>query len=29
MNVHGVNSVTQTEMHKAEPLIPEPCSFKF
>jgi hypothetical protein len=27
-NVHGVNDVTQTEMHTAEPFIPEPSSLK-
>jgi hypothetical protein len=24
MNVHGVNEVRQTEIHTAEPLVPEP-----
>jgi hypothetical protein len=27
-NVHGVNDVRQTEMHTAEPLVPEPSSFE-
>jgi hypothetical protein len=26
-NVHGVNGVTQTEIHAAEPLVPEPSAF--
>jgi hypothetical protein len=26
LNVHGVNDVTQTEIHTAEPLVPEPIS---
>jgi len=29
MNVHGVSDVRQTEMHTAEPLVPEPSTFKF
>ena len=28
-NVHGVNDVSQTEMHRAEPLVPEPSAFEF
>jgi hypothetical protein len=28
LNVHGVNYVRQTEMHTAEPLVPELSSFK-
>jgi hypothetical protein len=28
MNVHGVNDVRQTEMHTAEPLVPEPSAFE-
>jgi hypothetical protein len=27
LNVHDFNYVTQTEMHTAEPLVPEPSSF--
>jgi hypothetical protein len=27
-NVHGVNDVMQTEIHTAEPLVPEPCAFE-
>jgi hypothetical protein len=27
LNVHGVNDVRQTEIHTAEPLVPEPSSF--
>jgi hypothetical protein len=26
LNVHGVNGVRQTEIHTAEPLVPEPSS---
>jgi hypothetical protein len=26
LNVHGVNDVRQTEIHTAEPLVPEPSS---
>ena len=26
MNVHGVNDITQTEIHTAEPLVPEPSA---
>jgi hypothetical protein len=25
-NVHGINNVKQTEIHRAEPLVPEPSS---
>jgi hypothetical protein len=28
LNVHGVNDVRQTEIHTAEPLVPEPRSFE-
>jgi hypothetical protein len=28
-NVHGVNDVRQTEIHIAEPLVPEPSAFEF
>jgi hypothetical protein len=28
LNVHEVNSVRQTEIHKAEPLVPGPSSFE-
>jgi hypothetical protein len=28
LNVHGVNAVKQTEIHTAEPLVPEPSSFE-
>ena len=28
LNVHGVNDVRQTEMHAAEPLVPEPSNFE-
>jgi len=28
-NVHGVNDVRQTEIHTAEPLVPEPSVFEF
>jgi hypothetical protein len=28
LNVHGVKNVRQTEIHKAEPLVPEPSSFE-
>ena len=27
LNVHGVNNVRQTEIHTAEPLVPEPSAF--
>jgi len=26
LNVHGVNDITQTEIHTAEPLVPEPSA---
>ena len=29
LNVHGVNDVRQTEIHPAEPLVPEPRAFEF
>jgi len=29
LNVHGVNYVRQTEIHTAEPLMPEPSAFDF
>jgi hypothetical protein len=29
LNVHGVNGVRQTEIHTAEPLVPEPSDFEF
>jgi len=29
LNVHGVNDVRQTEIHTAEPLVPEPRVFEF
>ena len=29
LNVHGVNDVRQTEIHTAEPLVPEPSASKF
>jgi hypothetical protein len=29
LNIHGVNDVTQTEIHTAEPLVPEPSDFEF
>ena len=28
LNVHGVNEVRQTEIHTAEPLVPEPSAFE-
>ena len=28
MNVHGVNDVRQTEIHTAEPLVPEKSAFE-
>ena len=28
MNLHGVNDVRQTEIHTAEPLVPEPSDFE-
>jgi hypothetical protein len=27
LDIHGVNHVRQTEIHKAEPLVPEPSAF--
>ena len=27
LNVHGVNDVRQTEIHTAEPMVPEPSAF--
>ena len=29
LNAHGVNDVRQTEIHTAEPLVPEPSAFEF
>jgi len=29
LNVHGVNGVKQTEIHTAEPLVPEPSAPEF
>jgi hypothetical protein len=29
LNVHGVNDVRQTEIHTAEPLVPEPSTFEY
>jgi hypothetical protein len=29
LNVLEVNDVRQTEIHKAEPLVPEPSAFEF
>jgi hypothetical protein len=29
LNVHGVNNVRQTEVHMAEPLVPEASAFEF
>jgi hypothetical protein len=29
LNVHGVSDVRQTEIHTAEPLVPEPSAFDF
>jgi len=29
LNVHEVNDVRQTEIHTAEPLVPEPRAFEF
>ena len=29
LNVHGVSDVRQTEIHTAEPLVPEPSAFEF
>ena len=28
LDVHGVNDVRQTEIHSAEPIIPEPSAFE-
>jgi hypothetical protein len=28
LNIHGVNDVRQTEVHTAEPLVPEPSAFE-
>jgi hypothetical protein len=28
LNLHGVNEVRQTEIHTAEPLMPEPSAFE-
>ena len=28
MNLHGINDVKQTEIHTAEPLVPEPSAFE-
>jgi len=28
LNIHGVNYVRQTEIHTAEPLVPEPSAFE-
>ena len=28
LNIHGVNDVRQTELHMAEPLVPEPSGFE-
>jgi hypothetical protein len=28
LNIHGVNDVRQTEVHTAEPLMPEPSAFE-
>jgi hypothetical protein len=27
LNIHGVNDARQTEVHMAEPLVPEPSAF--
>jgi len=29
LNVHGFNDVRQTEVHTAEPLVPESSAFEF
>ena len=29
LNVHGVNDIRQTEIHTAEPLVPEPSALDF
>ena len=28
LNIHGVNDIRQTEIHTAEPLVPEPSGFE-
>jgi hypothetical protein len=28
LNIHGVNDIRQTEIHSAEPLVPEPGTFQ-
>jgi len=28
LNVHGVNDIRHTEIHTAEPLVPEPSAFE-
>jgi hypothetical protein len=28
LNIHEVNDVRQTEVHRAEPLVPEPSTFE-
>ena len=28
LNIHGVNDIRQTEIHTAEPLVPEPSAFE-
>jgi len=28
LNIHGVNDVSQTKLHTAEPLVPEPVAFE-
>ena len=28
LNIHGINDVRQTEIHTAEPLVPEPTAFE-
>jgi hypothetical protein len=27
-NIHGVNDISQTEIHTAEPLVPKPSAFE-
>jgi hypothetical protein len=29
LNIHGVNDIRQTEIHAAEPTVPEPSAFEF
>jgi hypothetical protein len=29
LNIHGVNDVRQTEIHTAEPLVPEPLKLRW